>query len=55
MSSADFLLNPAKSFRFAEQSTCQGVSTRYRSNAVMTSGTAHESEITNALHKAVQT
>src|SRR5258707_5135090 len=37
MSSADFLPNPAKSFRFAEQSTCQVVSTRYRSNAVITS------------------
>jgi hypothetical protein len=55
MSSADFLPNPAKSFRLAEQSTCQVISTRYRSSAVMTSGTAHESEITNALHKAVQT
>jgi hypothetical protein len=55
MSSADFLPNPAKSFRFAEQSTCQVVSTRYRSNAVITCGPAHESEITNALHKAVQT
>ena len=55
MSSADFLPNPAKSFRLAEQSICQVESTRYRSSAVMTSGTAHESEITNALHKAVQT
>jgi hypothetical protein len=49
---------PAESreiFRFAGQSICQVVRTRYRSDAVMTSGTAHESEITNALHKAVQT
>jgi hypothetical protein len=55
MSSPDFLPNPAKFFRLAEQSTCQVVGTRSRNSAVITSGTAHESEITNALHKAVQT
>ena len=54
MSSADFLPNPAKSFRLAEQSTCQAVSTRYRSSALVTCGTVPESQSLNALHKLVQ-